>query len=75
MRDAEGKVTYLDIEIPAWGSSVTGESVIEGVTIPAGSSIVVYNDGAKITANDGTELVKDLSFDDIKVTKPVATEE
>ena len=74
MRDAEGKVTYLDVEIPAWGASATGESVIEGVEIPAGSSLVIYNGGEKITANDGTELVKDLSFDDIKVTKPVAAE-
>ena len=74
LRDAEGKVTYLDVEIPAWGASVTGESVIEGVEIPAGSSLVIYNGGEKITANDGTELVKDLSFDDIKVTKPVAAE-
>ena len=75
LRDAEGKVTYLDVEIPAWGASATGESVIEGVEIPAGSSLVIYNGGEKITAKDGTELVKDLSFDDIKVTKPVAAEE
>jgi hypothetical protein len=74
LRDAAGKVTYLDVEVPAWGSSATGESVIEGVEIPAGSSIVVYNDGAKVTANDGTELEKDLSFDDIKVVKPAAAE-
>ena len=74
LRDAAGKVTYLDVEVPAWGGSVTGESVVEGIEIPAGSSIVVYNDGAKITAKDGTELEKDLSFDDIKVVKPAAAE-
>jgi hypothetical protein len=75
LRDAAGNITYLDVEIPAWGGSATGENVVEGVEIPAGSSIVIYNDGAKITAKDGTELVKDLSFDDIKVVKPAAAEE
>ena len=75
VRDADGKISWPNVVVPAWGASATGESVVEGVTIPAGSSIVIYNSGEKITANDGTELVKDLSFDDIKVTKPVATEE
>ena len=75
LRDAAGNITYLDVEIPAWGGSATGENVVEGVEIPAGSSIVIYNDGAKVTAKDGTELVKDLSFDDIKVVKPAAAEE
>lgn len=74
LRDAEGKVTYLDVEVPAWGASTTGTIVIENVTIPAGSSLVIYNDGAKITAKDGTELVKDITLDDITVTKPAAAE-
>ena len=69
LRDASGKVTELNVEIPNWGSSVTGEHVIESVTIPAGSSLVVICDGSTVTANDGTELVKDITFDCISLTK------
>ena len=44
LRDAEGNVTEIaDVTIPAWGGAVTGSSVIEGVTIPAGSSLVIKN--------------------------------
>ena len=44
LRDAEGNVTEIaDVTIPAWGSAVTGSSVVEGVTIPAGSSLVIKN--------------------------------
>jgi hypothetical protein len=74
LRDADGKITYLDVEIPSWGGSTTGTSVVENVEIPAGSSLVVYYDGSTVTAADGTELVKDITFDDIKVTKPAAAE-
>ncbi len=69
LRDASGNVTELNVEIPNWGSSVTGEHVIESVTIPAGSSLVVICDGSTVTANDGTELVKDITFDCISLTK------
>ena len=69
LRDASGKVTELNVEIPNWGSSVTGEHIVESVTIPAGSSLVVICDGSTVTANDGTELVKDITFDSISLTK------
>lgn len=63
LRDAEGKVTWFDgLTIPSWGSAVTGESVVENVTIPAGSSLVIKNDDA----------AKQISLDDIKVSKPAA---
>lgn len=71
LRDASGNVTELNLAIPDWGSSVTGEHVIESVTIPAGSSLVVICDGSTVTANDGTELVKDITFDCISLTKVV----
>ena len=63
LRDAEGNVTWFDsLTIPSWGSAVTGESVVENVEIPAGSSLVVKNDDA----------AKQVSLDDIKVSKPAA---
>ncbi|MBR1881212.1 MAG: hypothetical protein IJ804_10785 [Prevotella sp.] len=69
LRDAEGKVTYLDVAIPDWASSATGTHVVESVAIPAGSSLVIMYDGSTVTADDGTELVKDITFDDISLTK------
>ena len=65
LRDAEGNVTWFDsLTIPSWGSAVTGESVVENVEIPAGSSLVIKNDDA----------AKLISLDDIKVSKPAAAE-
>ena len=65
LRDAEGNVTWFDsLTIPSWGSAVTGESVVENVEIPAGSSLVIKNDDAG----------KLISLDDIKVSKPAAAE-
>ena len=69
LRDASGKVTELNVEIPNWGSSVTGEHVVESVPITAGSSLVIICDGSTVTANDNTELVKDITFDSISLTK------
>ena len=69
LRDAAGQVTYLDVAIPDWGGAVTGTSIVESVAIPAGSSLVIMYDGSTVTANDGTELVKDISFDSISLTK------
>ena len=69
LRDANGKVTYLDIAIPSWSAGTTGEHIIESVAIPAGSSLVIMYDGSTITAQDGTELIKDISFDSISLTK------
>ena len=66
LRDAEGKVTWLEgLTIPSWGGAVTGENVVEGVTIPAGSSLVIKNDDA----------AKMVSLDDVKISKPAAAEE
>ena len=63
LRDAEGKVTWFEgLTIASWGGAVTGESVVENVTIPAGSSLVIKNDDA----------AKQISLDDIKVSKPAA---
>ena len=61
LRDADGNITYFtDVTIPDWGSATTGPNVVEGVEIPAGSSLVIGNDDA----------AKLISLDDIKVTKP-----
>ena len=63
LRDAEGKITWFEgLTIPSWGGAVTGESIVEGVEIPAGSSLVIKNDDA----------AKQVSLDDIKVSKPAA---
>ena len=72
LRNAAGEVTYLDIEIPQWGGGTTGESVVENVPIPAGSSLVIMYDGSTIKANDGSDLVKDISFDNISICKQPA---
>ncbi len=69
LRNAAGEVTYLDIEIPQWGGGTTGESVVENVAIPAGFSLVIICDGSTVTANDGTELAKDITLDDISLAK------
>ena len=61
LRDADGNITYFtDVTIPDWSSATTGTNVVEGVEIPAGSSLVIGNDDAN----------KQISLDDIKVTKP-----
>ena len=61
LRDADGNITYFtDVTIPDWSSATTGTNVVEGVEIPAGSSLVIGNDDA----------AKLISLDDIKVTKP-----
>ena len=59
MRDAEGNVTMFELTIPTWGSATTGTSIVEGVGIPAGYSLVVKNTNA-----DGL-----VSLDDISMTK------
>jgi hypothetical protein len=65
LRDAEGNITWLeDLAAPAWAGGNTGEKVLENVTIPAGSSLVVKNP-------DEANLI---TLDDIKVTKPAAAE-
>ena len=65
LRDAEGKITWFDnLTIPSWGGAVTGSSVVEGVTIPAGSSLVIKNDDA----------AKLISFDSVTISKPAAAE-
>lgn len=65
LRDAEGNITWFDgLTIPKWGAAVTGENVVEGVNIPAGSSLVIKNgDAAKL-----------ISLDDVKISKPAAAE-
>lgn len=74
LRNAAGELTFLDVEIPTWGNSVTGESVVENVTIPAGSSLVIYNPGGTVTYADDYEAEKLISLDDVKISKPVAAE-
>ncbi len=65
VRDAEGKITWFEnLTIPSWGGAVTGESIVENVNIPAGSSLVIKNDDA----------AKLISLDDVKVSKPAAAE-
>ena len=65
LRDAEGTITWFDgLTIPSWGAAVTGESVVEGVSIPAGSSLVIKNPSAALQ----------ISLDDVKVSKPAAAE-
>ncbi len=66
VRDAEGKITWFEnLTIPSWGGAVTGESIVENVNIPAGSSLVIKNDDA----------AKLISLDDVKVSKPAPAEE
>lgn len=65
LRNADGEITWLeDLTISAWAGGNTGEKVIENVTIPAGSSIVVKNP-------DEANLI---CLDDIKVVKPAPAE-
>ena len=65
LRDAEGKITWFEgLTIPSWGGAVTGESIVEGVTIPAGCSLVIKNDDA----------AKQVSLDDVKISKPASAE-
>ena len=72
LRDAAGTITPLEVAIPDWAASATGTSVVEGVTIPEGSSLVIGYDGAMITWSDGVETLKDISLDNIIVSKPAA---
>lgn len=74
LRDAAGTITPLEVAIPDWAASATGTSVVEGVTIPEGSSLVIGYDGAMITWSDGVETLKDISLDDIILSKPAAAE-
>ena len=75
LRDAAGTVTFLDVEVPTWGNSATGESVVENVEIPAGSSLVIYNAGGTVTFSDDFVAEKQISLDDVKISKPAAAEE
>lgn len=46
LRDASGDVqVYTELTIPAQGTGTTGAMVIEDVAIPAGSSLIIMNDG------------------------------
>ena len=69
LRSAGGNVTWFtDLSIPSWAAAVTGQSVVENVIIPAGSSLVVKN----------TEETNLISLDDITLIKqssdtPVST--
>ena len=69
IRNAAGEISYPNVVIPDWGPAVTGTSIVESVSIPAGCSLVIMNDGSTVTANDGTQLAKDISLDDISLTK------
>jgi len=60
LRDKDGAVElYANIVAPDWGSATTGANVVEGVAIPAGYSLVIYNNDA----------AKKISLDDISITK------
>lgn len=60
LRDANGTVTWIDgLTYTSWGGAVTGQNVVENVTIPAGSSLVIKNDDA----------AKQISLDDISICK------
>ena len=52
---------YSGLTINSWGSATTGESVVEGVNIPAGAKLVIMN-----TNEDATSKI---SLDDISLTK------
>ena len=46
LRDAQGEVElFTELTIPEQGTAATGAMVIEGVAIPAGSSLVIMNAG------------------------------
>jgi hypothetical protein len=64
VRDAEGNISWPNVVVPSWGGAVTGESIVEGVTIPAGCSLVIKNDDA----------AKQVSLDDVKISKPASAE-
>ena len=67
LRDASGDVKlFTELNIPDWGSATTGTNVVEGVAIPAGSSLVVYNDGSVI--EEGNKA-KQISLDDVTLVK------
>jgi hypothetical protein len=53
-----------NLTIPSWGKAATTENVVENVNIPAGSSLVIKNDDA----------AKQISLDDITISKPAAAE-
>lgn len=65
------EVTWLtDLTIPAWPSAATGENVVENVAIPAGSSLVIGNDGS--TFDDGK--AKQITLDCVTISKPAPAE-
>lgn len=67
LRDAEGNVLmYADITAPDWSSATTGYNIVEGVSIPAGSSLVIKNVGT-LTEGDAPVANK-ISLDDISLT-------
>jgi hypothetical protein len=53
---------YSGLTINSWGSATTGESVVEGVNIPAGAKLVIMN------TNEADANSK-VSLDDISLTK------
>ncbi|MBR1415593.1 MAG: hypothetical protein IJ570_06995 [Prevotella sp.] len=54
----DGSVELYDIQPADWGSATTGSNIVEGVAIPAGGKLVIYN-------NSEENLV---SLDDISLT-------
>lgn len=69
LRDAEGNVQlFSEVVAPDWASATTGTNIVENVAIPAGSSLVIYNDGSEIVQDAGNKT-KLISLDDISITK------
>lgn len=60
VRDAEGNVTLLDVAVPQWGgNAMTGAVAVEGVTIPAGSSLVIKR----------VDATMPITFDSVTISK------
>ena len=60
VRDAEGNVTLLDVTVPQWGgNAMTGAVAVEGVTIPAGSSLVIKR----------VDATMPITFDSVTISK------
>ena len=55
----EESFMYDELTIASWGSATTGANVVEGVSIPAGAKLMIWNTNA-----DGQ-----ISLDDISLTK------
>ena len=67
LMDAEGNVQmYADITAPDWSSATTGYNIVEGVAIPAGSSLVIKNVGTLTDADN--PVANKISLDDISLT-------